>query len=113
MATNETNPKQTNQGGEGRKDERKGVDVGRDIPDHSDAGNAQAPEGDSPAPSRLKKAGGTARAASGERTRAKVGTTATTRGKSRSESDGALTTKRRLGRPVSRNAPIPGSASSG
>ena len=57
MAANETDPKQTNQGGEGRKDERKGVDVGRDIPDHSDAGNAQAPEGDKSGTKQTEKGG--------------------------------------------------------
>jgi hypothetical protein len=42
MATPNTEPKQTkNQGADGRKDERKGVDPGRDIEDQGDLANAQ------------------------------------------------------------------------
>ena len=42
MATQPNEPKQTNQGGEGRKDEKKGTDQGRDIKDQhtlAQAGN--------------------------------------------------------------------------
>ena len=45
MAAKETEPKQTNQGGDGRKDERKGVDVGRDIDDHAARKNEDGPGG--------------------------------------------------------------------
>lgn len=45
MATEDKNPKQTNQSGDGRKDERKGVDVGRKIDDQANVGNAQGADG--------------------------------------------------------------------
>jgi hypothetical protein len=45
MAVQDQNPKQTNQPADGRKDERKGVEVGRKIDDQANAGNAQGADG--------------------------------------------------------------------
>jgi hypothetical protein len=45
MAAQDRNPKQTNQPADGRKDERKGVEVGRKIGDQANAGNAQGDDG--------------------------------------------------------------------
>jgi hypothetical protein len=43
MVAKGTEPKQTkNQGADGRKDERKGVNPGRDIENQGDLGNAQS-----------------------------------------------------------------------
>jgi hypothetical protein len=51
MATRDKAPKQTRQTGDGRKDERKGTEVGKDIADQgtlgSAQGNAQGTRGDS------------------------------------------------------------------
>lgn len=41
MATKGNEPKQTNQAGEGRKDEQKGVKPGRDVEDQSNIGSTQ------------------------------------------------------------------------
>lgn len=43
MATQPTEPKQTNQSGEGRKDEKKGTSPGRDLTDQHTLGQATSP----------------------------------------------------------------------